>query len=35
METAKGVNFVFDIDVAFPVIGHVVHYRGWLAPRTV
>jgi hypothetical protein len=32
-ETAEGETFVFDIDVAFPVIGHVVHYRGWLAPQ--
>lgn len=30
-ETAEGERFVFDIDVVFPVIGPVVHYRGWLA----
>lgn len=31
-ETADDERFVFDIDVAFPVVGHVVHYRGWLSP---
>lgn len=31
-ETADGERFVFDIDVAFPLVGHVVHYRGWLSP---
>lgn len=30
LETGDGERFVFDIDVAFPVVGHVVHYRGWL-----
>ncbi|MGE4279276.1 MAG: DUF4166 domain-containing protein [Magnetospirillum sp.] len=30
-ETAEGDRFVFDIDVTFPLVGHVVHYRGWLA----
>lgn len=34
-ETAEGDNFVFDIDVAFPLIGHVVHYRGWLAAQAL
>lgn len=29
-ETADGDRFVFDIDVTFPLVGHVVHYRGWL-----
>lgn len=30
MEYADGERFVFDIDVAFPFVGHVTHYRGWL-----
>lgn len=25
-----GDRFTFDIDVAFPLIGHVIHYKGWL-----
>lgn len=25
-------RFRFDIDVAFPLVGHVLHYTGWLAP---
>jgi len=29
-ESADGERFVFDIDVAFPLVGHVVHYQGWL-----
>jgi|AGTN01.3.fsa_nt_gi hypothetical protein len=33
-EMAEGNRFVFDIDVAFPLMGHVVHYRGWLAEST-
>lgn len=32
METGEGESFVFDIDVAFPLVGPVVHYRGWLMP---
>jgi predicted DCC family thiol-disulfide oxidoreductase YuxK len=32
LESADGERFVFDLDVAFPVIGHVIHYRGWLTP---
>lgn len=31
-ETGEGDSFVFDIDVAFPLVGPVVHYRGWLMP---
>ncbi len=30
-EAADGESFTFDIDVVFPIIGHVVHYRGALA----
>lgn len=30
-ETADGDRFRFDIDVSFPLIGYVVHYRGWLS----
>jgi predicted DCC family thiol-disulfide oxidoreductase YuxK len=29
-ESADGERFLFDIDAAFPLIGHVIHYRGWL-----
>jgi predicted DCC family thiol-disulfide oxidoreductase YuxK len=31
-ESADGERFMFDIDVTFPLIGHVTHYRGWLTP---
>lgn len=34
LESADGARFVFDIDFAFPVVGHVMHYRGWIE-RTV
>lgn len=30
-ESADGDRLVFDIDAAIPVVGHVIHYRGWLA----
>jgi hypothetical protein len=30
LESVDGERFLFDIDVAFPLIGHVIHYRGWL-----
>jgi hypothetical protein len=30
-ESGDGNRFVFDIDAAFPIAGHVIHYRGWLA----
>jgi hypothetical protein len=30
VESAEGARFVFDIDVSFPVIGPVTHYRGWI-----
>jgi hypothetical protein len=33
LESADGDCFTFDIDVAFPVIGWLMHYRGWLAPQ--
>jgi hypothetical protein len=32
-ESAEGARFVFDIDVRFPLIGQVIHYRGWLAQK--
>jgi len=32
-ESSEGDRFVFDIDAAFPIVGHVIHYRGWLLPR--
>lgn len=28
LESADGTRFVFDIDVALPMIGHIMHYRG-------
>jgi hypothetical protein len=31
-ESADGARFVFDINVRFPMIGPVIHYRGWLLP---
>jgi hypothetical protein len=30
LECADGARFVFEIDVAFPIAGHVTRYRGWL-----
>lgn len=30
-ESAEGERFAFDIDVAFPIVGHVLHYEGSLA----
>jgi len=32
-ESGDGERFVFDIDVVFPLIGPVIHYRGWLVPQ--
>jgi Domain of unknown function (DUF4166)/Saccharopine dehydrogenase NADP binding domain len=32
LESAEGERFRFDIDVSFPIIGPVIHYRGWLVP---
>lgn len=31
-EGADGDRFTFDIDVIFPIVGPVIHYRGWLLP---
>lgn len=31
-ETAEGEDFIFDVDVAMPLVGRVVHYRGRLKP---
>lgn len=33
-EAGDGVRFTFDIAVAFPVLGPVIRYAGWLAPVT-
>jgi hypothetical protein len=33
LESADGERFIFDIDVTFPLIGWLIHYRGWLEPR--
>ena len=32
MESGDHERFFFDIDVAFPIVGPVIHYRGWLDP---
>jgi hypothetical protein len=32
LESAEGEHFRFDIDVGFPLIGPVIHYRGLLVP---
>jgi hypothetical protein len=32
-ERGDGDRFVFDIDVRFPLIGQLIHYRGWLLPK--
>ena len=29
-ETEEGGRFVFDVEIALPLVGRVVHYRGWL-----
>ncbi len=34
-EMAEEDRSVFDIDVAFPLVGRVVHYRGRLTPTSV
>ncbi|MNY78176.1 hypothetical protein D3C86_2183260 [compost metagenome] len=31
-EWAEGEVFCFDVPIALPGIGEVVHYRGWLRP---
>ena len=30
LESADGERFTFDIDVTFPIVGWLIHYRGWL-----
>lgn len=30
LESADGERYTFDIDVAFPLIGHIIRYKGWL-----
>jgi hypothetical protein len=32
-ESGDDERFVFDIDVKFPLIGQLIHYRGWLAQQ--
>ena len=29
-ESSVGGRFAFDIDVKLPLIGQLIHYRGWL-----
>lgn len=33
VESADGERYTFDIDVTFPLIGWLMHYRGWLLPQ--
>ena len=33
VESADGDRYTFDIDVTFPLIGWLMHYRGWLLPQ--
>jgi hypothetical protein len=33
LESADGDRYTFDIDVAFPWIGRLIHYQGWLVPQ--
>jgi hypothetical protein len=33
-EWQEGERFHFDVAVSLPVVGPVVHYRGWLLPET-
>ena len=33
VEGEKDGAFTFDIDVRFPLIGWLIHYRGWLLPQ--
>jgi hypothetical protein len=33
LESGDEDCFVFDIDVKFPIIGQLIHYRGWLRQR--
>jgi hypothetical protein len=32
-ESGDEDRFVFDIDVKFPLVGQLIHYRGWLAQK--
>jgi hypothetical protein len=33
-ESGDKDRFVFDIDVEFPLVGQLIHYRGWLAQKS-
>jgi hypothetical protein len=35
IESGDGDRYTFDIDVTFPLIGWLMHYRGWLLPQDV
>ena len=35
IESSDGDRYTFDIDVTFPLIGWLMHYRGWLAPQDI
>ena len=32
LESADGERFTFDIEAAFPLLGRLIRYRGWLMP---
>lgn len=32
-ETTQDGKFTFNVDITYPVIGRIVHYRGWLEPE--
>lgn len=35
VEGADGERYTFDIDVTFPMIGWLMHYRGWLSAEDI
>jgi hypothetical protein len=35
VESSDGDRYTFDIDVKFPLIGWLMHYRGWLLPQDI
>src|SRR5262245_2187833 len=35
IESADGDRYTFDIDVSFPLIGWLMHYRGWLLAQDI
>jgi hypothetical protein len=33
LERGDKGRFLFDIDVSFPLVGHVIYYSGWLSAK--